>query len=219
MAKVAFKEYNSGMECLFPSRLDEHIPEESPVRLVNRIVDGMDTSSVLETCDGGGSGSYYPRMMLKVVFYACLNNVYPCRRMEEAMPENIHYMWLSGKQYPSCRTINRFRSNHLKDCINDLFVQVADIPAEMGQVGLDVQYVDGTKIEPVANKYTFVWKKSVEKHKAKLEKQIASILLQIEEGIAADNEPVLKETSLPVDRQELEARIKAIRVKTVEKPA
>ena len=49
--------------------------------------------------------------------------------------------------------------------------------------------IDGTKMESVANKYTFVWKKTVEKNKAKLEEKIKNILSQIDEGIAQDNTP------------------------------
>lgn len=100
------------------------------------------------------------------------------------MEYHIHYMWLSGGQYPSCCTINRFRSKRMKEHVNRLFVQVVMVLVEMGQISLDVQYIDGTKIESVANKYTFVWRKSTETNKKKLEAKIQNILSQIDEGIA-----------------------------------
>jgi transposase len=53
----------------------------------------------METCEGGAT-SYHPRMMLKVLFYAYMNNIYSCRKIEKAMQVNIHYMWLSENQYP-----------------------------------------------------------------------------------------------------------------------
>ena len=55
----------------------------------------------------------------------------------------------------------------MKDAVNRLFSQVVTILVDMGQITLEEQYVDGTKIESVANKYTFVWKKTVEKNKAR----------------------------------------------------
>ncbi|MDR1259357.1 MAG: transposase [Tannerellaceae bacterium] len=73
-------------------------------------------------------------MLLKVVFYACMNNTCSCRRIASAMERGIHYMWLSGGQYPSFSTINRFRSEHIKECVNHLFVQVVEVLVEIGQV-------------------------------------------------------------------------------------
>ena len=52
-------------------------------------------------------------LLLKVVFYAYMNNIYSCRKIEDALKYHIHYMWLSGSQTPSFSTINRFRSEHL----------------------------------------------------------------------------------------------------------
>ncbi|MDR1056321.1 MAG: transposase [Prevotellaceae bacterium] len=75
--------------------------------------------------ESGGTTPYHPRMLLKVDFYAYMNNLYSCCKIEEALEENIHYyIWLSGSQYPSYSTINRFRSHHLEFHINNLFVQV-----------------------------------------------------------------------------------------------
>ncbi|MDH6356053.1 transposase [Dysgonomonas sp. PH5-45] len=85
--------------------------------MINQVVDELDLSGLLSTYQGGGTSSYHPRMLLKVLFYAYLNNIYSCRKIEKVMRENIHYMWLSGSQYPGFSTINRFRSEHVKDCI------------------------------------------------------------------------------------------------------
>lgn len=205
-AKIAFKDYNQGLLNLFPSRLDENISFDSPVRMINQVVDELDISVLLLTYQGGGSSSYHPRMLLKVLFYAYLNNIYSCRKIEKVMQENIHYMWLSGSQYPSFSTINRFRSEHVKDCVNSLFVQVVEMLVELGYVSLEVQYIDGTKLESVANKYTFVWKKSIEYYKTNLQAKIACVLRQIEEGIASDNSPG-DEVPFTINSAELKERI------------
>lgn len=208
--KIHLKAYNQGEISLFPCRLDEKISSISPVRLVNTIIDQLDLTPVLSLYPGGGSSNYHPRMLLKVLFYGYMNNLYSCRKLEKALQENIHYMWLSGNQSPSFNTINRFRSERLKDSINQLFVQVITLLVEMGQLTLDIQYIDGTKIESISNKYSFVWKKSVEKNKEKLTKKIRNILTQIDAGIAQDNQPCQEEPFLPLDSVGLQARIEAL---------
>ena len=124
---------------LFPSDLGENIPENDPVRIVSRIVDGLNIDSLIETYEAFGCPPYHPRMLLKVVFYAYMNNVYSCRRIERAMLRDIYYMWLAGNEHPSFSTINRFRSEHVKDKVNSLFVQVVEYLVEEGVLSLDVQ--------------------------------------------------------------------------------
>jgi len=65
-------------------------------------------------------------------------------------------MWLSGNSTPDFRTINRFRGEHLKEHIKDLFTQIVLMLNELGYLSLDVQYIDGTKIESASNRYSFV---------------------------------------------------------------
>ena len=105
MAKIVFKELTSNQNVLFPVSLSEKIAPNHPVRVVNCVVDALDISSLLQTYKGGGTSSYHPRMMLKVLFYAYLNNIYSCRKIEKALQENIHFMWLSGNRTPDFRTI------------------------------------------------------------------------------------------------------------------
>ena len=159
------------------------------MRLIDGIVDGLKLDKVIETYKDGGTTPYHPRVLLKVVFYAYMNNIYSCRRIASLLDRDFHYMWLSGGQTPSFSTINRFRSEHLKDAVNDLFVQVVMKLVEAGQLSLDVQYIDGTKIESVANRYTFVWKKTTERNRVRLEGRIRGILSRIDEGIAQDGIP------------------------------
>ncbi|KAA6341963.1 hypothetical protein EZS27_010248 [termite gut metagenome] len=209
MHKVVFKGYSQGQISLFPARLDEKIPEDSPVRPVNQVVDNLDISSIIESYEGGGSSSYHPRMMLKVVLFAYLNNVYSCRKIEDRLKDSISFMRLSGNQTPDHNTINRFRSSHLKDRIHHIFTQIILLLVEMGHLSLNVVYVDGTKLESRANRYTFVWRKTVEKNKAKLEAKIRKILEQVEEGIAQENQPD-EEPSTPINSEELKKRIAQI---------
>lgn len=125
-------------------------------------------------------------MMLKVIIYAYMNNIYSCRRIEKLLLRDIHFIWLAGYEKPDFITINRFR-NRVKNEINNIFTQLVLILAERGYVSLDVEYVDGTKIESKANKYTFVWRKTVERNRAKLLEKIKVLLSQVDDCIAQDN--------------------------------
>ncbi|OJV35084.1 MAG: hypothetical protein BGO29_09700 [Bacteroidales bacterium 36-12] len=207
--KPVFKECNQGQTTLFPVSLDSKISQNSPVRLVNQITDSLDISKIVDTYKGGGTSSYPPRVMLKIVIFAYLSNIYSCRKIEDAVKDRITFMWLSGGLEPDHNTINRFRSKHLKDTVNDIFTQVVTMLVEMGYLSLEVAYIDGTKMESRANRYTFVWRKTVEKNKAKLEVKIRKILEYIDEGIMQDNQPD-DEPPTPINSEDVKKRIAEI---------
>lgn len=146
MTKLHFRSYTTNQMVLLPQRIDENIAENNPVRIVSCIVDHLDMSSVNKLYNGIGRCLYYPRMMLKVIIYAYMNNIYSCRRIEQLLLRDIHFIWLAGYEKSDFITINRFR-NRLKDEINNIFTQLVLVLAEKGFVSLDVEYVDGTKIE------------------------------------------------------------------------
>ncbi len=180
MAKVVFKSYNQNDNLLFPPCLGDFIAENDPVRVLNAIVDNLDISRIEESYEGGGASSYNPRMLVKVVFYAYLQNVYSGRRMEQLLRRDVNFMWLSGMQFPDFNTINLFRKNRLADVIDDIFTQVVQMLVEGKFVTLDVQYIDGTKIEAAANKYTFVWKKATKTNQEKLDRKVKAVLAEAE---------------------------------------
>lgn len=217
MAKVVFKNQTGNCPELFPVNIFDKIADNHPVRLVDTVVNSLDISDIIKKYKGGGTSAYHPRMMIKVLFYSYLSNVYSCRKIAKALGENIHFMFISGNSTPDYRTINDFRSKILKDSIKTLFAEVVKMLVEMGYVSLDVQYIDGTKIEARSNKYTFVWRKSVEKHKERLEGKIKSVLSDIEESILSDNQEVNQE-ELPkkIDSEELRERLSAINKKLKE---
>ena len=210
MAKVVFKELTSNQSVLFPVCLSEKIPLNHPARVVNQVVDILDISSLLSSYKGGGTSSYHPRMMLKILFYAYLNNIYSCRKIEKALQENIHFMRLSGNNTPDFRTINNFRGKRLKEEIKSLFSAIVMLLHESGYISLDVQYIDGTKIESASNRYTFVWRGSVEKNKAKVEARIRAILAEVDQHIEQDKEERVPGTLPAIDSKTLREKVKAL---------
>lgn len=193
MSRPKFKNLTSSQVVLFPENISDRIPDNHPVRLVNHVVDELNITSIIEKYKGGGTSSYHPRMMIKVLFYSYLSNIYSCRKIEKALQENIYFLWISGNSVPDFRTINYFRGNRLKGEIQNLFSEVVIMLQNLGYVSLDVQYIDGTKIESASNKYTFVWRGSVEKNKIKLEKKTQTILKEIDNQIKTDAKEINKE--------------------------
>ena len=180
MTKVVFKSYNQNDNLLFPPCLGDFIAENDPVRVLNAVVDHMDIREIEDSYEGGGASSYHPRMLLKVVFYAYLQNVYSGRKMEQLLRRDVNFMWLSGMQTPDFNTINLFRRNRLAPAVDNLFTQVVGMLVENKFVSLEVQYIDGTKIEAYANRYTFVWKKATKTNRDKLDKKVKAVLSEAE---------------------------------------
>lgn len=173
--KVVFKEYAQGQLMLLPPTFDELIPATHAVRVVNDVIDRIDIGPLLKAYSGGGASVYHPRMLLKVLVYGYLSNIYSSRKLEAALCENIHFMWLSGMARPDHNTINRFRSDRLNGVMKQVFTQVVLMLMEAGHVDLKAVYTDGTKIESTAGRYTFVWGKSIITNRGKMKKQLEEL--------------------------------------------
>lgn len=182
--KLHTKSYNN-KRLFLTVNPNEDIAENDPVRVVDAIVEGLDLREFKKLYHEKGRCPYHPKMMLKIILYAYMNNIYSCRKMERAVQRDIHYIWLAAQEQPDFVTINRFR-NRVKKEINNIFTQVVLVLADKGFITLDVEYIDGTKIESKANKYTFVWRKTVEKNRAKLQEKIRVLLGQIDDVVAQD---------------------------------
>ena len=200
MAKIQIKSETRHELSFFPNSFDDYVPKDSKVRMVDRIVRSMDINSLMDTYDGTGAPPYSPMMLLSLVVFAYINGVYSCRGIADVLKYDVRYMWICGGKRLSFATINRFRTNHMIKCIDFYFDAVVSILVEKGVISLEKQYVDGTKIESKANKYTFVWKKTVEKNKAKLMEKASAALAQIKEQIRqnggsdnkeGDDEPII----------------------------
>ena len=211
MAKLAIKSDNRKQNLLLPPSLDELVPENHMVRVVDAVIDRLDISDILSTYRGGGNSAFNPKMMLKVLVFAYLSNVYSSRRIEELLRRDIYFMWLAGMKRPDFRTINYYRGKRLKVGFDTVFTQVVRLLHEEGFVSLKVQYIDGTKIESVANKYTFVWRGSVEKYDARLKAKTEALLRQIEQNHAIED----KENPVPEEltAEEVTKRVERIKEK------
>ena len=179
--KVIFKDYQQHQILLLPPNLEEMIPKTHLVRVVNEVIERIDLKILERSYKGGGASNYHPRMMLKVLVYAYCTKVYSCRRIDQAICESVHFMWLSGLQRPDYRTINNFRSGTLKSIIETIFSEVLFFLMEEGYVKLENYFVDGTKVQADANRHTAVWRKNTGRYKENLQVKVKGLLEQIDE--------------------------------------
>lgn len=191
--KVTWKTNSQNQLSLLPPSYDDLVPTNHPVRIVNSILDQIDLSTLEQTYKAGGTSSYHPKDLLKILIYAYLRNLYSLRKIEQALSENIHFIWLSGCIRPDHNTISNFRSGRLKGKFKKIFNQVVILLSEQGYLSLKEIYVDGTKIEANANRYTFVWAKSIKTSRARIENQLKELWRFVETVFAQEeqkpNEP------------------------------
>ncbi len=209
---------------LIPPSWDELIPAGHQVRVVNRAVEKIDLEPLLRKYKGGGTSSYHPRMMLKVLVYAYTQRLYSSRQIAKALRENVNFIWLSGGNRPDFRTINGFRGEKMKGVIEEVFTSVLELLVEEGYVRLENYFVDGSKLEANANRHKVVWAKSRAKYQERLRKKVKELLKEIDAVNEAENEVYgdqdLEEMggSGGIDAEKLEKKIAELNQRLKEKP-
>lgn len=220
-SRIKFKPYDQNQLMAIPPTFDELISKDHPVRVVNQIIDEINLDPLLRKYKGGGCTSYHPRMLLKILVYAYLCNIYSSRKIEAAVKENIHFMWLAGMKQPDHNTINRFRCDRLKGVMKKVFTQVVLLMAESGHVDLQKAYTDGTKIESKANRYTFVWGKRIKTSRERIAKQLEDLwnyTQQVASEELKDTTPTCFDQMNPEDvRRTVEQIDEALKDKPVDK--
>lgn len=179
--KVVFKTYHQNQLNLLPASLDELIPSDHLVKIVDGMIERISMVELEKFYVGGGSSSYHPKLMLKVLVYAYCERIYSSRRIAKALRENVMFMWIAGQQCPDFRTINDFRKDRMKQILEVVFSQVVDVLIEEGYVDLEDYFVDGTKWSANANKYSHVWAKNTRRYKQGVQRRIQELFLHIDQ--------------------------------------
>ena len=179
------KDYTAS--CLYyqiklPLDIEKNIPSDDPVRLLSAFVEGMELLDLYNTYGKIKKDQVSPRQLLKIVIYAGMNRIYSSRDIEKSCRRDINFMYLlEGKPSPDHATIARFISLHLSQCSSNILAEVSNILYELGEISGRHIFIDGTKIESAANRYTFVWKKAVTKNQTKLFAKITELIAECEE--------------------------------------
>ncbi len=165
-----------------PLDIEISIPSDDPVRLLSAFVEGMDLSDLYATYDRIRKNQATPRQMLKISIYAAMNRIYSSRDIESSCKRDINFMYLlDGAPAPDHSTIARFISMHLSQCSKKIMSEVGTILLDLGEISGENIFIDGTKIESTANKYSFVWKKAVSKNLQKLTEKLCTFCAECEE--------------------------------------
>ena len=165
-----------------PLDLEISIPSDDPVRLVSAFVEEMDLSELYKTYGRIRKNQATPRQMLKLVIYAAMNRIYSSRDIRKACKRDINFMYLlEGMPAPDHATIARFISLHFSACAKVLLAQMSDLLYLLSEISGKTIFIDGTKIESAANKYTFVWKRAITKNQARLYTKLTSFVAECEE--------------------------------------
>ena len=184
--EVAFKSCKNGDDFVFPPYLGDLVPANHPVRLISAMVDKLDITDILSTYKGGGTSSYHPRMLIKLLVYGYFDGVTSSRKLEQCTQENVCYMWLCGMNKPTYATISTFRSGRLKGKVKDLFASIIKEIYNQKQLQLGTHTIDGTIFESAANKYAYVWRKNAERDKSQTEAKIRAVLANVDKYLSAD---------------------------------
>lgn len=166
-----YKDYNMN-QITIPLDIELMIPEDDIAVAVNDLVESIPDAAFEGFEHHFGASSHHPRMMMKIILCGYTRSVYSGRKIAAELTDSLRMMWLAQNQKPSYRTINRFRVHpHMSALIEEAFIQFRGQLQANDLIDADAIFIDGTKLEANANKYTFVFRKSVEKHQEKLRAQ------------------------------------------------
>lgn len=213
-----FKAYHQRQAMLLPPSLDELIAQNHPVRIVDDVLSKIDIQPLVRKYKTGGASNYHPGMLLKVLVYAYINNIYSSRKIEEALQQHIHFMWLSGMSTPDHNTINRFRGEKLKEPLKKIFVQVVQLLAAEGLLSIKEIYTDGTKIEANANRYSFVWGNAIKTNKEKMKVQLDELWKYAQSVAASELDDTDPSGFEKIEREQVEQTIDKINAALKDKP-
>ena len=192
----------SGYQLRLPLNVEVLIPEDDSVRLLSHILEGLDYTKLYEAYSSKGrKPAVEPKTFFKILTYAYMNNIYSSRLIEQACRRDINFMWLlNGQAPPDHTTISRFRKHFLPQAIDHLFYQLVHVLHDCGEIAFENAFIDGTKIEANANRYSFVWKKAVLKNEAamfeKIEKLVEAVNQEYDVSFSVAKDSLLEDLAV-----------------------
>lgn len=201
--------FGSVYQISLPLNIEYIIPQDDSVRLLGQVVEEMNLKEIYQSYSRCRNNQATPKQMLKIVLYGYMNRLYSSRKIETACKRDINFMYLlEGAHCPDHATIARFRSLHFAPVAKNIMAQMTHILEDNAEISLENIFIDGTKLESAANKYTFVWKKAVTKNQKKLLDKIAVLFQEVEQLF--DIKPVYGNRIRQHDLKKLRRKLKRI---------
>lgn len=199
---------------ILPLFISNYLDICDPVLTFDEFMEGIDLNKYLNVIPAHSTGRirYNTVNMLKTVLFGFMSNGYmSLRELEDNCKVNIRFMYLMDNEKPSYRTFGYFINEVLSESIEDIFDDINKKIFEEEHVDLDHLYIDGSKFEANANKYSWVWKKATEKSRYRLYEKITVLLDEINEGLAWSGLKVQTNTEyVPDELREIISRYAAI---------
>lgn len=175
-----FKDYQQNQGQLLPQSLSDAIAPDHTARLINQVIDELDLGFIVNTYSTLGQRAYDPRMLFKVLVYGYTIGLRSSRKIADRLNEDVVFMWLSGRQTPDFRTIAEFRKNKLID-VKKAFVEVLGLCRQLGMIRVGKVAIDGTKFRSDSNGNKTQYRKTLNKRKESIAKQVDDIFLEADE--------------------------------------
>ena len=206
--EIRYKPYNQDIVVHLPIRLESVIKENVLVQVVNEVVERLDMTVLSAYYKGLGRPPYHPKLLIKVWVYGFCNKIYTSRPLARKIKEDLCFIWLSGAEQPSFKTLSDFRGSRMEGMIEEIFKEVLLYLVEHDYIDLNDLYVDGSKWEANAYKYGITWRKNVARYKQGVEARIEELLAQINQlQQIEDAEYGLKDLKCCVEESEIALRL------------
>lgn len=171
-------DYNS-LQLSLPLNLGIKIDSNSEVVSFLKAIEGVNLERYLKKDERRGRKGHDKVMILKVILFAYFLGERELRKMEELCRNDIRFLYLSNESNPSHMAFERLIKDYLIKCIDDIFFEVSLNIGNKMHINRDIQYIDGTKIEANANKYSFVYKKRILNARYKLFSKITDTIIRM----------------------------------------
>ena len=179
--------YSNPKQGFLPVFLSDCLDLLDPVFTFDRFMEGIELQKYLKKIPKHKMGRlrYNPVNMLKTVLFGFMDSGYcSLRDLEDKCKVNLRFMYLMDRETPSYRTFGYFINEILSDSVEEIFADINRAIFEEEHVDLQHIYIDGSKFEANANKYSWVWKKATEKSRYRLYKKITELIEIINEELA-----------------------------------
>jgi len=161
--------FDFGQQKINFSFFELHLPDDDPVYTLKKVMEEMDFSSLTAQYSNKGRSGYNPIMMYALVTYANMRGVRAVDRIVELCERDLAFIWLAKGQKPKRDAFYDFKGEKLTpEILDDLHYQFLRRLEKEGLITLKELFIDGTKIEANANRYTFVWRGIINYHLAGL---------------------------------------------------